>query len=108
MAHTDRRRRDPFAVRTGTTWVDPGSGLRDGRPGCRRRPGGAALALTLLRYSARSVIVVERSSYSEWRIGETLPPGVAGLLAWLGAAEVLAAQRHLPSAGTAAGACQHV
>jgi flavin-dependent dehydrogenase len=65
-------------------------------------PAGTALALTLLRYSPRTVVVAERTGYHDWRIGETLPPGVEQLLAWLGAGEVLAAHSHLLSAGTAA------
>lgn len=52
-------------------------------------PTGTAAALTLLRHSKLRPVIVERSSYDGWRVGETLSPGVAPLLAYLGAEEVL-------------------
>jgi flavin-dependent dehydrogenase len=52
-------------------------------------PTGTAAALTLLRHSKLRPLIIERSSYEGWRVGETLSPGVAPLLAYLGAEEVL-------------------
>jgi flavin-dependent dehydrogenase len=52
-------------------------------------PAGSAAALTLLRYSKLRPVVIERSSYDVWRVGETLSPGVFPLLAYLGAERVL-------------------
>ncbi len=65
-------------------------------------PAGAAAALTLLRYTARRVVVIERTRYEGWRVGETLSPGVAQQLQYLDAADILAGQEHLPAYGTAA------
>ena len=65
-------------------------------------PAGTAAALTLLKYSSLTVAVVERSAYSGWRVGETLPPGVPPLLQYLDAWESFAAQGHLPAYGTSA------
>lgn len=52
-------------------------------------PAGSAAALTLLRYSKLRPVVLERSSYDTWRVGETLSPGVFPLLTYLGAESVL-------------------
>ena len=65
-------------------------------------PAGTAAALTLLKYSGLKVAVVERSNYDRWRVGESLPPGAADLLRYLGAWESFVAQGHLPSHGTSA------
>jgi flavin-dependent dehydrogenase len=65
-------------------------------------PAGTAAALTLLKYSELSVAVVERSNYKEWRVGESLSPGAADLLRYLGAWETFTARGHLPSYGTCA------
>jgi flavin-dependent dehydrogenase len=46
--------------------------------------------------------VVERSTYKDWRVGESLSPSSAGLLRYLGAWETFTAQGHLASYGTAA------
>jgi flavin-dependent dehydrogenase len=61
-------------------------------------PAGAAAALTLLRYTRRRVVVIERSDYEEWRAGETLSPGVLPLLQYLG----VSIGEHLRASGTAA------
>jgi flavin-dependent dehydrogenase len=53
-------------------------------------PAGSAAALTLLRYSKLRPVILERSSYDVWRVGETLSPGVFPLLQYLGAEAVLA------------------
>jgi flavin-dependent dehydrogenase len=53
-------------------------------------PAGSAAALTLLRYSKLRPVILERSSYDVWRVGETLSPGVLPLLNYLGAESVLA------------------
>jgi len=63
-------------------------------------PAGTAAALTLLRYSKLRPVVIERSSYEEWRVGETLAPGVVPLLAYLGAEGVIDAE--LRAYGTSA------
>jgi len=52
-------------------------------------PAGTAAALTLLRYSKLRPVVIERSSYDEWRVGETLAPGVLPLLDYLDARAVV-------------------
>jgi flavin-dependent dehydrogenase len=65
-------------------------------------PAGCAAALTVLTYSRLRVTVVERSRYEDWRVGETLSPGVLPLLRYLGAEETLQAERQLASYGTAA------
>lgn len=65
-------------------------------------PAGAAFGLTWRRFTSRSVLIVERSSYEGRRIGETLPPGVAPLLTWLGVGDVLNQSGHMASAGTSA------
>ena len=63
-------------------------------------PAGSAAALTLLRYSKLRPVVIERSSYEEWRVGETLAPGVLPLLDYLGANEIVDLQ--LRAYGTSA------
>jgi flavin-dependent dehydrogenase len=65
-------------------------------------PAGTAAALTLLHHSSLSVAVVERSEYGEPRIGETLSPGVHGLLSYLRVAESFAAGGHRPALSTSA------
>jgi flavin-dependent dehydrogenase len=64
-------------------------------------PAGSTAALTLLRYSALRVIVIERSVYDEWRVGETLSPGVQPLLHYLDAESILD-RGQLQNLGTAA------
>src|SRR4051794_19653045 len=51
-------------------------------------PAGAAAALTLRRYTGRSVVLIERSSYGELRIGETVSNALKPLLAYLGVSQV--------------------
>jgi 2-polyprenyl-6-methoxyphenol hydroxylase-like FAD-dependent oxidoreductase len=53
-------------------------------------PAGSAAALTLLRYSKLRPVILERSSYDVWRVGETLSPGVFPLLNYLGACSPIA------------------
>lgn len=65
-------------------------------------PAGSAAALTLLKHTGFSVAVFERSSYSAWRVGETLPPGVRPLLEYLDAWETFAGQGYVPAHGTCA------
>jgi flavin-dependent dehydrogenase len=59
-------------------------------------PAGAAAAIALAR-SGYSVVLVERSRYDRWRIGETLPPEARLPLADLGVWEKFLAQGHVPS-----------
>ncbi len=65
-------------------------------------PAGTAAALTLLRYSKLRPVVVERTSYDGWRVGETVSPGVLPLLNYLGAESVLADQGQRRAYATAA------
>jgi flavin-dependent dehydrogenase len=65
-------------------------------------PAGSAAALTLLKYSKLRPVIVERSSYDGWRVGETLSPGVLPLLTYLGAESVLAGQGQRRAYSTAA------
>lgn len=61
-------------------------------------PAGLAASLTLRRASL-SVLVVERSRYSSWRAGETLPPDIVVPLTELGVWPRFEAQGHAPSSG---------
>lgn len=65
-------------------------------------PAGCAAALTLLRYSQLRVAVIERSEYDQWRVGETLSPGVRPLLRYLDATSIIEDDGHLTNYGTAA------
>ncbi|HJQ36639.1 MAG TPA: hypothetical protein VKB93_05835 [Thermoanaerobaculia bacterium] len=65
-------------------------------------PAGTAAALTLLRYSRLRPVVIERSSYDSWRVGETLSPGVFPLLTYLGAESVLTDQQQRRAYATSA------
>ena len=65
-------------------------------------PAGSAAALTLLRYSKLRPVIVERSSYDGWRVGETLSPGVLPLLQYLGAEQILEAHGQRRAYATAA------
>ncbi|MEW5931659.1 MAG: tryptophan 7-halogenase [Gemmatimonadota bacterium] len=60
-------------------------------------PAGAAAALTLLRYSRLRVAMVEEGGYDAERVGETIPPGVLPLLAYLGVDEAFRADGHRPA-----------
>lgn len=63
-------------------------------------PAGTAAAITLRRFSQLSVLVLERADYSITRIGETLSPGVQGLLRYLKVWDDFLADGHLQSYGT--------
>lgn len=65
-------------------------------------PAGTAAALTLKMHGSLSVALIERSNYQQWRAGESLSPGVAPLLQYLGAWEAFLGQQHQPAYGTAA------
>lgn len=71
-------------------------------------PAGSAAALTLLRYSKLRPLVIERSTYDGWRVGETLSPGVLPLLEYLGAAETFDGQRRAFATSAAWGGPQVV
>jgi flavin-dependent dehydrogenase len=62
-------------------------------------PAGAAAALKLST-SGAAVVLIERSEYANFRIGETLPPASANLLNQLGVASILVDTEHLCSHGT--------
>jgi flavin-dependent dehydrogenase len=61
-------------------------------------PAGTAAALALLRYSRHRVLLLERTSYEERRIGETVSSGLRPLLSYLGVDDPLPGN-HLRSAG---------
>lgn len=64
-------------------------------------PAGAATALALAR-AGRRAMVIEESAYGRaFRVGETVPPDLRGVLRELGAWDSFAAAGHLPSAGNA-------
>jgi flavin-dependent dehydrogenase len=65
-------------------------------------PAGLAAALTLRRYSTLSVAVIEKTRYDNFRPGETLSPGIQGLLEYLGVWTRFQADGHLPAYGTSA------
>jgi flavin-dependent dehydrogenase len=65
-------------------------------------PAGAAAALTLLKYSALRVAVLECSCYASFRIGECLSPSATDLLRYLGAEEALTATEPRPAEGVGA------
>jgi len=60
-------------------------------------PAGTATALALLNYGY-SVLILERSQYEDWRVGETLPPHAQTLLSSLGVWDRFLQNGHLPSA----------
>ncbi|MFI4989978.1 MAG: tryptophan 7-halogenase [Solirubrobacterales bacterium] len=63
-------------------------------------PAGAAAAITLAR-AGLSALLIEGSRYEDQRLGETLPPAAAPLLARLGLSEGLADLRPIASHGNA-------
>ncbi len=65
-------------------------------------PAGSAAALTLSKYSSLRVLLVERTDYSGFRIGECLGPGALSLLAHVEAAACLDKSAHLPAHGSCA------
>ena len=65
-------------------------------------PAGAAAALTLRRYTGRSVVLIERSSYGELRIGETVSNALKPLLEYLGVSQVLSGEHRIEGLGAKA------
>ncbi|WP_437822034.1 FAD-dependent monooxygenase [Sorangium sp. So ce1078] len=65
-------------------------------------PAGMAAALTLAHHGALSVAVLEKSDYDAPRIGETLSPGVVGLLHYLKVWDAFVAAGHQSTFGTSA------
>lgn len=65
-------------------------------------PAGSAAALTLLKYSDLRIVLVERSDYSTFRIGECIGPGATELLRYLGVEKILARTEARASQGVAA------
>jgi flavin-dependent dehydrogenase len=65
-------------------------------------PAGAAAALTLLRYTTHSVMLVEGTRYSRPRPGETVSAALLPLLEYLGAEGVFVPRLRLDAYGTAA------
>lgn len=63
-------------------------------------PAGTAAAIACARAGLRAA-VIEASNYSTFRIGETVPAALRGVLRELGVWESFAADTHLPSAGNA-------
>jgi flavin-dependent dehydrogenase len=64
-------------------------------------PAGAAAAMTLVR-SGATVVVLERSYYDTFRVGETLRPNTMQLLYQLGVSDIVLSGDHLPSPGIVA------
>lgn len=62
-------------------------------------PAGSAAALRLAT-SGAAVVLIERSEYASFRIGETLPPASTILLNQLQVSSLLIESDHLPSPGT--------
>lgn len=65
--------------------------------------GGAAAsaaALTFLQAGETSIYIIERSDFSEQRIGETIPPDTNYFLHELGVQNAFASQKHLPCYGS--------
>jgi flavin-dependent dehydrogenase len=65
-------------------------------------PAGTAAALTLLKYSGLRIVLIERSAYTSFRLGECLAPGTGDLLRYLGAEEILTETQPRASQGVAA------
>lgn len=66
-------------------------------------PGGCATAISLLNHApSLSVVLIEASSYSSFRVGETLPPPARAILEHLGVWEAFASQPHEQTYGTTA------
>ena len=65
-------------------------------------PAGTAAALTLLKYSALNVAVLEKSDGSQARVGETVAPSLQPLLEYLDVWKSFEADGHLPSYGSSA------
>lgn len=59
-------------------------------------PAGAAAAITLVHNGFRTAII-ERSNYSTFRVGETLPAAIRSLLISLGVWQRFVADRHIKS-----------
>jgi 2-polyprenyl-6-methoxyphenol hydroxylase-like FAD-dependent oxidoreductase len=59
-------------------------------------PAGCATAIDLAAKGLK-VLLVERSRYERWRVGETLPPSVCVTLTQLGVWERFCQNGHLPS-----------
>lgn len=65
-------------------------------------PAGCAVALTLLRYTRRRVVVLEQGEYGGPRVGETLGPGYQALLSYLGLWGRFQADGHVAGRGSCA------
>jgi flavin-dependent dehydrogenase len=65
-------------------------------------PAGTAAALTLLRYSRLSVILIEHDDYVVPRVGETVGSGVTPLLKYLGVWDHFLRDNHRPAYASAA------
>lgn len=66
-------------------------------------PAGSAVALGLAcDHPDLSVVVIEATRYDRFRLGESLHPGVEGLLRQLGVWDAFLAEEHLPAHGTRA------
>lgn len=62
-------------------------------------PSGTAAALTLLEYSSLTVAVLEKTNYTNKRIGETVSPSLLPLLRYLGLESDFLRGKHLKSYG---------
>jgi flavin-dependent dehydrogenase len=62
-------------------------------------PAGTAAALYLLKYSKLKVAILEKTDYSDVRIGETVSPSLLPLLRYLGIERDFLRGKHIPSYG---------
>lgn len=65
-------------------------------------PAGSSAGLTLLKRDGVSVAIVEKSAYSEYRVGESLTPGARPLLEYLQIWDAFKQQQSLHSFGSEA------
>lgn len=65
-------------------------------------PAGTAAALTFARYTDLKVLLIDRRAEPGLALGELISPGVLPLLDFIGVADALAADGHLPAQGIAA------
>ncbi|MBV6320571.1 tryptophan 7-halogenase [Duganella violaceipulchra] len=63
-------------------------------------PAGSVCALTLARQGMQAVLLIEAGDYTQFRIGESLPPSANPLLHELGLAPAFLEQGHAPCHGS--------
>jgi len=63
-------------------------------------PAGCACALALAQAGVSDCVLIEASDYSQFRIGESIPPETMGLLQALNIDQAFLQEKHLPNYGT--------